>query len=73
MKWGIVILVLFVAGVAILGYAFFIDGSIASCDVTCQESIMPAVLSEYNSLNDLGLAVLLCCAGVLVWRMIARR
>jgi len=73
MKWSIVILVLVLAGISILAYSNFIGGSIASCDITCQKTIMPAVLSEYNSMNGLGLVVLLCCVGVLVWRIIARR
>jgi hypothetical protein len=73
MKWNVAILVLFLIGVAILVYAFFMAGSIASCDITCQETIMPRVVSSYKLLNALGLGVLLCGMGILVWRIVKGR
>ena len=73
MKWVIVILVLFVAGVAILAYANFTLGSILSYDAICRETVMPAVYSRYNSLNDLEFVVLLTCTGFFVWRVMVRK
>ena len=58
MKVDIVILVLYLAGLAILAYASFSIIPILSCDITCQRTIMPVVLSRYNLLNNLGLMVL---------------
>ena len=72
MKWAILIVVLFLAGVAIIGYSIFAIGGLSSCDATCQKAIMPAYFVTYNSWFNIGYLLWIGAGAILFWRAIAR-